>query len=150
MKKIILRISLLLLITFLLNTTLTNANDSWQHIDRTTIGNIFFNTKSFKTLNTSSNQTYSVWIKWEWSEEYAKELAKKLSLEKPIAFSLEKWEIDYTNEKMRTLATVHYDKDGKSLFSHEVQTKWYTIIPDSVGEVVSKTTYDYYIKYYKK
>ncbi len=53
---------------------------------------------------------------------------------KPKGYELESLDFDCTNRKLRTLAVVTYDDDGKVVQSSDGNRVFQTIIPDTVGE----------------
>lgn len=136
---------------FLLPMATEASNDRWVWIASNDEVGYFFDTQSFqdKSVPVIKKEAYSVWIKTQYTEAYGKEMAKEEGFAEAASHSMSKFEFDYNNKTLTSLAYAVYGKNGKILYSDQKTSKSEQIIPDTMGEAIFYTTYSYYVKYYK-
>lgn len=139
MKKIF--ILVLLYALLICSSTITNANERWYEVSFNDIFQVYFDTQSFQK---SENNGYYVWVKWQYTEAYGKELSKKFKFKNPISHVLRRVELDFVDKRYRFLSDTYYDIKGKVPYSNHEHGDWKSITPESTIEIIFHTTYNYY------
>ena len=145
MKKLL---AIILFVTLVVGFTGVASAANWEYIGSDDKQGCFFDTESFKK---TGSQTYAVWVKAEYTDAYGRELAKKYRFDRPVSHMLTKYEYNYVDSKARILQVIFYDKGRKTITSGDFSdtATWGSLIPDSMGEMIFHTTYDYYKKHYQ-
>ena len=143
MKRLL---AVVLFVTLLISFAGVASAADWQFITSDDEASAFFDTQSF--TGDKNSKTYTVWIKWQPSEDYIKEFAKRYK--KDISYVLIKNQYDSINKKMRFLNFTFYDVNSEIAASNTEQTPWEDIIPKSHGGKVFNATYAYYKEHYLK
>jgi beta-glucosidase/6-phospho-beta-glucosidase/beta-galactosidase len=147
MKKLALFLSLLILLSMPL--FVFAAEDRWEWIYTDSERSIFFDKQKIKkTSSENASLTFSVWLKSQYTEEGAKEFAKKLAPIKGFSYYVELVEIDNGLSRYRSLSAVYYDKKGKVLYSNNGYD-WHVYPPGSIGELIIEKTTEYFKENYK-
>jgi hypothetical protein len=144
MKKIGSVIFLLVLVFFLL-ASCENSSSDWVKYKDDNDGNIYSYNKE-NIAKDSGNYMVQVWEKQAYSDigrekEIQSRKKDELSI-KGYDKLLQKnvlYEIDCKKHMISVLAIIHYDTDGKALYSGgTLERKWLDIKPDSTGEALQK------------
>lgn len=157
MRKIITTLFLVFIMLFSITGVSSAAN--WRWITSTADTTYSFDTtsiidKSYKISNTEyANFVYSVWVKYEYTDSKGEDMAKELSFNKPVGYALNELEFDYKNNGVRIKAMHVYGKDGthlSSVPSYAFSSSFESIIPETTGEAIYKTTFKEYKTQYGK
>ncbi len=124
-------------------------SEGWYFVTMSGRDHIYYK-KDIKKTNSGS---YRVWTKWYWDEnsistediKRISELGGDMSAQNKLEDEILKerngvksskvlFEIDCTNQKMRTLSTTDYGVDGALIGSFNSEGEWRFVVPESVGE----------------
>ena len=127
-------------------TSVASATD-WQQVDYDNALDISFDAQSFQKTGDTS---YTFWKKWQYDESSGKKIAKSLGFAKPISYTLEKVEYDYSANQYRTLFDAIYTKDASVLSSDDTpDAEWEKVYSESLNGYICELTYEYYKKHYQ-
>jgi hypothetical protein len=128
-----------------------SAADRWTWIDSDDKMGWFFDKESIKKTNDYRYpKSYSVWIKRQYTEAYAKEVVEEYFAEKSakyrgLSYSLALWQIDAESSNHRVVQIIHYRDDGGVIESSSFNNaEWKNAVPDSWGEAVIEVTSKYF------
>ena len=106
----------------------------------------YFDTQSFiETTDT----TYSVLVKQQLTKAYGKKLSNEYSFKEPIAYLLDKYEFNYTNNQFRILSSTYYTEKHTVIYAINNSTNWHNNSLAVYADTLFTLTYDYYKKHYK-
>jgi len=98
----------------------------WRDVGTTSGTSVFYNTRK---MICDDKGILRVWIK---------SIEKDTS--KPLAYSIDRIELNCRSSQMRTISRTKYGRDGRVLDSFAVPTPtWQDLTPDSLGESVWET-----------
>ena len=128
MRKLLLTLVMLLV----MSTSCLGANWEWVYSD-SNVG-LFYDKDSivFSVQNKIVNRDKCVvWVKIAYDEAFAQKRFKQA-----WAYSLERWEFDFANNRMREGERLHYYADGQMASRDKPTSSWVDIAPDTFAELI--------------
>ncbi|MDR2006015.1 MAG: hypothetical protein LBP78_02065 [Acidaminococcales bacterium] len=122
-------------------TPIVAAADRWVWVDADDYVSYFFDGEAIKKVNSRDHpQSYSVWVKIQYTKAHAKELLGSLPPEiakkyHRLSYRLELWQIDAEASEYRTVKlTLYRDGDEAIESLSDNNAKWKNIEPGSRAE----------------
>lgn len=128
MKKLLLTVFMLLV----MSTSCLAAN--WEWVGSSPDLGIFYDKDSIvfeKNKQIVNRDRCSVWVKIVYDKAYVQREYKQ-----DWAFSVERWNFDLANNRIREGERLHYNDNGRVVNRDKPSSKWNDIAPETLAELI--------------